>query len=139
MVVPLHKKSPMLRDYSKRKSLSIKYSNRMRTSISSVSPKVRDSQESSRDSELSICKRKPIEDGDEQDVSEDGIQPTLDIQLPELVNWDITTELKSIRKYSELEKLTHSRQLVPQQQISLRRASTHQEVSYIMVRSEMIS
>lgn len=65
MVVPSNKKSPMLRDYSKRKSLLIKSSSRMRISILLVSLRVRDSQESSRDSVLSICKRKHIEDGDE--------------------------------------------------------------------------
>jgi len=54
--------------------------------MSSVSQEVKDSLELSKDSELNTYKRNPIEGSEKSDVSEDGILPELDSQLPELVN-----------------------------------------------------
>jgi len=56
-----------------------------------------------KDGELNIYKKNPIEVTEKSVVLEDGIPPELDIQLPELVNSDIITELKSTRKYTKLE------------------------------------
>lgn len=69
------------------------------------------------DSKLSICKRRPTEVTEKLDVSELGIQPVFFGQSPEPVRWDITTEQKLTRKYTEsLTELT--REAPPQISIS---------------------
>jgi len=57
-------------------------------------PKVKDSKESSKDSELNIYKRNHTEVTEKSDVLELGTLLELDGMSPELVNWVITTELK---------------------------------------------
>lgn len=67
----------------------------------SVSQEVREPKVSSRGSVSSICRRKPTEVGEELVASVHGTQPMLDTPLVELVNWVITTELKSTRKSTD--------------------------------------
>jgi hypothetical protein len=71
--------------------------------MSSESQRVKDSKESLKDSELSTCKRNPTEVTEKLGASEGGTQPESDSPLPELVNWDTTTEPKSTRKYIKSE------------------------------------
>jgi hypothetical protein len=57
-----------------------------------------------KDSVLHINRKKHIEVIEESDVSEDGIQLELDLQLLEPDNWVIITEPKSTKKSTELPK-----------------------------------
>lgn len=68
-------------------------------------PKVKVSLVSLRDSVLSTYKRRHTEVTERSVVSVLGILPELDSQFPELVNWDITTELKPTRRFTESEKV----------------------------------
>jgi len=63
--------------------------------------KVKDSKESSKDSELNIYKRNLIEVIEKLDVLEHGILLELDGLSPEPGNWDITIELNKIKKSIE--------------------------------------
>lgn len=67
-------------------------------------PRVKDSKESSKDSELNIFKRNHIEVTEKLDVSELGILPELDTLSPELVNSVIITEPNVTKKFTESEK-----------------------------------
>jgi len=60
-----------------------------------------------KDMVLNIYKKNPIEVIEKLDVLEDGIQPELDIQLPEQVNLVIIIERKLIKKYikSEMDQI----------------------------------
>jgi len=66
----------------------------MKTVMFWESPRVKDSKELSKDSELNIYKRNHIEVTEKSDVLELGIHPELDGTSPELVNSVTTTELK---------------------------------------------
>lgn len=101
----LTKKSSSLTISSKRKSELTKSSRRTSKLMLSESPRVRESQESSRDTVLSTCKRRPTEVGEESDVSEDGIPLTLDSPSAEQVNWVTTTEPRSTRRSTESAKV----------------------------------
>lgn len=57
-----------------------------------------------KDSELNTCKRKLTEVTAELDASDLGTLQELDTQLPELVNWDTTTEPKLIKRFTESAK-----------------------------------
>jgi len=75
----LTKKLISLMECLKKASLLIKSSNKMKCSIPLELPEVTEYKVSFKDSELNIYKKKLIEVTEELDVSEDGIQPELDL------------------------------------------------------------
>lgn len=92
-------------DSLKNKSESIKFSDKMKSLILSVSLKVTDLLVSLKDGVSDICRKNLTEVTEKSDVSELGIQQESPGALPELVNLDISKELKSTRKSTDLEKL----------------------------------
>lgn len=106
-----------------------------------VSPKVKDSKVLLKDGELNTYKRNHTEVTEKLDVLDHGTQPESDSQFPELVNSVITTELKSIKKFTESEKeLTLVfKTMLPLTLISLIKTLPPSEVSFITVSSETIS
>jgi len=98
----LPKRSISLRENSNKKSESEKSSNKMKISMSSVSPRVKDSKVPQPDGEPRDYPERLTEVLEESDVSEVGIQLELDTVSPELVKTDTITELKSTRKSTEL-------------------------------------
>ncbi len=134
-------KSTSSTDYSKRKSESIKFSDKIRSLMSSVSPRVKDLPVSWKDGVLDICKRNPTEVTEKSDVSELGIPLELPGLLLEPVRADISTELNLTRKSTESVKPpeVESRTTLPLKPISLKRTLPHLVVSPTMVLSMMTS
>jgi hypothetical protein len=86
MVEPSLRRLSTPKTYSKKKSLSIKSSRRTKTSMLSVSPEVKEPRASLRDSVSSICRKRPIEDGEELVALAHGTLPMFATQLEELVS-----------------------------------------------------
>jgi hypothetical protein len=104
MEEPLPKKLTSPTIFSKKKLELTLFSNKTKIVMFWELPKVKDSKESSKDSELNIYKRNLIEVTEKSDVLELGIHPELDGMFPELVNSVTIIELKWTKKSTELEK-----------------------------------
>jgi hypothetical protein len=98
-------KSISVMDSLKNKLESIKFLDKTKSLMLLVSLKVMDFQVSLRDGVLDIYKKNLTEVTEKLDVSELGIQQELHGQLPELVNADISRELKLTRKFTDLEEV----------------------------------
>jgi hypothetical protein len=128
-------------DSSKNKLESIKFSDKTKLLMLSVSLKVTDMQVSLRDGVSDIYKKNLTEVTEKSDVSELGIQQELLGVLPELVNADISRELKSTKKYTDLEKVKEVElKTMPQHHLMLLKRTLPQwVVSHTMVSLETIS
>jgi hypothetical protein len=128
-------------DSSKNKLESIKFSDKTKLLMLSVSLKVTDMQVSLRDGVSDIYKKNLTEVTEKSDVSELGIQQELLGVLPELVNADISRELKSTKKYTDLEKVKEVElKTTPQHHLMLLKRTLPQwVVSHTMVSLETIS
>jgi hypothetical protein len=128
-------------DSSKNKLESIKFSDKTKLLMLSVSLKVTDMQVSLRDGVTDIYKKNLTEVTEKSDVSELGIQQELLGVLPELVNADISRELKSTKKYTDLEKVKEVElKTTPQHHLMLLKRTLPQwVVSHTMVSLETIS
>ena len=134
-------KSILVMDSSKNKLESIKFSDKTKLLMLSVSLKVTDMQVSLRDGVSDIYKKNLTEVTEKSDVSELGIQQELLGVLPELVNADISRELKSTKKYTDLEKVKEVElKTTPQHHLMLLKRTLPQwVVSHTMVSLETIS
>ena len=134
-------KSILVMDSSKNKLESIKFSDKTKLLMLSVSLKVTDMQVSLRDGVSDIYKKNLTEVTEKSDVSELGIQQELLGVLPELVNADISRELKSTKKYTDLEKVKEVElKTMPQHHLMLLKRTLPQwVVSHTMVSLETIS
>jgi len=94
MEEPPPKKLTLPTTFSKKKLELTLFSNKTKIVMFWELPKVKDSKESSKDSESNIYKRNHIEVTEKSDVSEPGIHPELDGMFPELVNSVTIIELK---------------------------------------------
>ena len=128
-------KSILVMDSSKNKLESIKFSDKTKLLMLSVSLKVTDMQVSLRDGVSDIYKKNLTEVTEKSDVSELGIQQELLGVLPELVNADISRELKSTKKYTDLEKVKEVElKTMPQHHLMLLKRTLPQwVVSHTMV------
>jgi len=104
-VVPLPKKLTLSKDISKKKLKLIQFSDKTKWSMLLVLPKVKDSKVLLKDGESNTYKRNHTEVTEKLDVLDHGTQLELDSQSQELVNSVITIELKSIKKFTESEKV----------------------------------
>lgn len=134
-------KSISVMDSLKNKLESIKFSDKTKLLILSVSLKVTDMQVSLRDGVSDIYKKNLTEVTEKSDVSELGIQQELLGVLPELVNADISRELKSTKKSTDLEKVKEVElKTTPQHHLMLLKRTLPQwVVSHTMVSLETIS
>lgn len=134
-------KSISVMDSLKNKLESIKFSDKTKLLILSVSLKVTDMQVSLRDGVSDIYKKNLTEVTEKSDVSELGIQQELLGVLPELVNADISRELKLTKKSTDLEKVKEVElKTTPQHHLMLPKRTLPQwVVSHTMVSLETIS
>lgn len=134
-------KSISVMDSLKNKLESIKFSDKTKLLILSVSLKVTDMQVSLRDGVSDIYKKNLTEVTEKSDVSELGIQQELLGVLPELVNADISRELKLTKKSTDLEKVkeVELKTMPPHHLMLLKRTLPQWVVSHTMVSLETIS
>ena len=104
-MVPLLKKLTLSKDTLKKKLKLIQFSDKTKWSMLLVLPKVKDSKVLLKDGESNTYKRNHTEVTEKLDVLDHGTQLELDSQSQELVNSVITIELKSIKKFTESEKV----------------------------------